>query len=115
MNKKLYADRLSVLGLNRGVALKKGEHLNIAVSPDAYYYAQNMAIKAYEMGAGYVNISVSDLLLDKYRAYYQDMEDLTYIPSFMKAFVKEGIQVGTKNVRIECSDARIGLTDMADN
>ena len=56
MNKKLYADRLSDLVLNLGVALKKGEHLNIAVSPDAYYYAQNMAIKAYEMGAmDYIN------------------------------------------------------------
>ena len=115
MNKKLYADRLSDLVLNLGVALKKGEHLNIAVSPDAYYYAQNMAIKAYEMGAGYVNISVSDLLLDKYRAYYQEMEDLTYIPSFMKEFVKEGIQVGIKNVRIECRDERIGLPELDDN
>ena len=115
MNKKLYADRLSDLVLNLGVALKKGEHLNIAISPDAYYYAQNMAIKAYEMGAGYVNISVSDLLLDKYRAYYQEMEDLTYIPSFMKEFVKEGIQVGIKNVRIECRDERIGLPELDDN
>ena len=42
MNKKLYADRLSDLVLNLGVALKKGEHLNIAVSPDAYYYAQRL-------------------------------------------------------------------------
>ena len=46
MNKKLYADRLSDLVLNLGVALKIKTHLNIAVSPDAYPYAQNMAIKA---------------------------------------------------------------------
>ena len=51
MNKKIYADRLSDLVLRIGVNLQKGEFLNIVVSPDAYFYAQNMAIKAYEMGA----------------------------------------------------------------
>ena len=51
MNKKVYADRLSDLVLRIGVSLQKGEFLNIVVSPDAYFYAQNMAIKAYEMGA----------------------------------------------------------------
>ena len=45
MNKKLYADRLSDLVLTIGINLQKGEFLNIVVSPDAYFYAQNMAIK----------------------------------------------------------------------
>ena len=115
MNKKLYADRLSDLVLTIGINLQKGEFLNIVVSPDAYYYAQNMAIKAYEMGAKYVNIRVSDLLLDKERAYYQEKEDLTFVPDFLKEYVNEGIKVGIKNVRIECRDERIGLPELDDD
>ena len=115
MNKKIYADRLSDLVLRIGVNLQKGEFLNIVVSPDAYYYAQNMAIKAYEMGAKYVNIRVSDLLLDKERAYYQEKEDLTFVPDFLKEYVNEGIKVGIKNVRIECRDERIGLPELDDD
>ena len=115
MNKKIYADRLSDLVLRIGVNLQKGEFLNIVVSPDAYFYAQNMAIKAYEMGAKYVNIRVSDLLLDKERAYYQEKEDLTFVPDFLKEYVNEGIKVGIKNVRIECRDERIGLPELDDD
>lgn len=114
MNKKLYADRLSDLVLNIGVSLKKGEYLNIVVSPDAYFYAQNMAIKAYEMGAKYVNIRVSDMLLDKERAYYQEGDDLSFIPDFMKEYVEEGKRVSIKNVRIECRDERIDLPELDD-
>lgn len=115
MNKSLYAERLSDLVLTIGVSLKKGEFLNIVVSPDAYFYAQTMAIKAYKMGAKYVNIRVADLLLDKERAFYQDKEDLSFVPDFLKEYVKEGIKEGIKNVRIECRDERIGLPELDDN
>ena len=88
MNKKLYAYRLSDLVLTIGVNLQKGEFLNIVVSPDAYFYAQNMAIKAYEMGAKYVNIRVADLLLDKERAFYQENDDLSFVPDYLREYVK---------------------------
>ena len=109
MTKEIYAERLSDLVLNLGVSLKKGDYLNIVVSPDAYYYAQRMAMTAYSMGAKYVNIRVTDLLLDKTRAYYQNKEDIKFIPSFIKECFKESEEVGMKNVRIECRDERIDI------
>ena len=46
-----------------------------------------MAIKAYEMGAKYVNIRVADMLLDKERAFYQENEDLSFVPEFLREYV----------------------------
>ena len=61
MDKKVYAERLSELVLNKGVALEKGDYLNIVVSPDAYFYGRVMAEYAYRMGAKYVNIIIGSI------------------------------------------------------
>ena len=88
MDKKVYAERLSELVLNKGVALEKGDYLNIVVSPDAYFYGRVMAEYAYRMGAKYVNIRVSDMRLDKVRSKLQNREDLSYIPSSFTSYVE---------------------------
>lgn len=107
MDKKVYAERLSELVLNKGVALEKGDYLNIVVSPDAYFYGRVMAEYAYRMGAKYVNIRVSDMRLDKVRSKLQNREDLSYIPSSFTSYVEEGLKTGIKNVRIDCADERL--------
>ena len=109
MKKELYAERLSDLVLSLGVVLEKGDWLNIVVSPDAYYYAQNMAEEAYRRGALYVSIRISDLRLDRTRALCQGKEDAEFVPSFLKEYFREGEERKIKNVRIECRDERIAL------
>ncbi len=66
--------------LSIGVNLKKGQNLNIGCSLGNYDFARLIAEKAYENGAGFVNIDVSDNHLIKARTKYQDKMQLEYFP-----------------------------------
>ena len=55
------------------------------------------------------------MLLDKERAFYQENEDLSFVPEFLREYVNEGIKARIKNVRIECRDERIGLPELDDD
>ncbi|MGN1163967.1 MAG: aminopeptidase [Candidatus Ornithospirochaeta sp.] len=114
MKKEIYAERLSDLVLSLLVVLENGDWLNIVVSPDAYYYAENMAEEAYRRGAAYVSITISDLRLDRSRALYQSKDEVQFVPSYMREFVREGEEMKRKNVRIECRDERIDLNSTND-
>ncbi|MGN0905640.1 MAG: aminopeptidase [Bullifex sp.] len=103
-----YAERLSDLILTKGVALKKGEKVRIAVGPSVYPYARHMAAKAYEMGAAYFVIDVMDPDLDEVRSRYQSEEDVAFIPGFVKAAADERAADGYVNIRIDSNEDRIG-------
>jgi len=73
-----YADVI----LTSGVNLKKGQNLNIACSYGNYDFARLIALRAYEIGAGFVNIEIRDNHLIKARAESQKEEQLDYYPLF---------------------------------
>ncbi len=107
MNEK-YAERLSELILTKGVALRKGEKVRIAVGPSVYPYARHMAKKAYEMGASYVVIDVMDPDLDAVRSRHQSDDEVSFIPEFVKAAADERASDGYVNIRIDSNEDRIG-------
>ena len=107
MNEK-YAERLSELILTKGVALKKGEKVRIAVGPSVYPYARHMAKKAYELGASYVVIDVMDPDLDAVRSRYQSDEEAAFLPDFVRAAADERARDGYVNIRIDSNEDRIG-------
>lgn len=105
---KVFADRLSDLVLRKGINLKKGQSLTIVVGPKSYEYASVMARKAYELGAKYVNIIVSDPRVVAARSMYQEKdEDLSFVPSFLKAYDYEQIAEEWARVRIDSGEDRI--------
>lgn len=63
--------------LETGIALKKGRSLCIATAPENYDFARILSIKAYEMGATYVHISVQDRMILATRLSHQGIDDLT--------------------------------------
>ncbi len=73
-----YANVILSIGLN----LKKGQNLNIGCSLGNYDFARLIAEKAYENGAGFVNIDISDNHLIKARTQNQDKTQLEYYPLY---------------------------------
>ena len=68
--------------LEIGVALKKGQSLCIASAPENYDFARILSMKAYEMGASYVHISLQDRLILASRIMHQNIEELTIHQDF---------------------------------
>lgn len=108
---KLYAERLADLIIRRGVNLQRGEKLLIQCGAESYYYARIMAEKAYEAGAGYVQIFISDTHIDAARTRYQSDEELSFVPSFLKEFYSEAKREKWCRVRIDSGEERIGLPE----
>lgn len=105
---KIFAERLADLVLRKGVNLKNGQCLTIVVGPKTYEYASVMARQAYALGAKYVNIVVSDPRVNAARSMNQtNDEDLTFVPSFLKAYDYEQISEEWARVRIDSGEDRI--------
>ena len=105
---KIFAERLSELVLRKGINLKKDQSLTIVVGPKSYEYASVMARTAYKLGAKYVNIVVSDPRVNAARSLYQNKdENLSFVPSFLKAYDYEQISEEWARVRIDSGEDRI--------
>lgn len=81
-----YADIIVSYGLN----IQKGQTLLILTEPIHRKFAGLVTKKAYEKGARYVDVSFSsymesDPVITHARAMYSPAEDLSFLPSYMKA------------------------------
>lgn len=112
---KEYADKLANLVLIKGLAFKNGQCLQVVTAPESYEYARVLAERAYEMGAKFVYIDISDHRLDAKRSLMQEEEDLSFIPSFLKALPSEMVDEDWARVRLDSGEARIDNYDSNGN
>ncbi len=103
-----FAEKLSVLVLKKGIALRRNQSLHIVVGPKSYEYAEVMAEEAYRLGAKYVYIEVLDPRVSAARANYQDDENLSFVPSYIKNFQYEMISEDWARIRIDSGEDRVG-------
>lgn len=107
---RLYAERMADLVLRKGVSLRKGEKLLLSVGPESYEYAKVMAEHAYELGAAYVEVMLSDTRVNIARVMNQDGEALEYVPAYRKALYDQiASESGWVRVRIDSGEERIDL------
>lgn len=102
-----YAVKLADLVLTKGLAFKKGQCLQVVTAPESYEYARVFAEKAYERGAKFVYIDVSDRRIDAKRSLVQDVAGLEYIPSFLRSLPQEMVDEDWARVRLDSGEARI--------
>lgn len=82
---RLYASLILDIGLN----FKANSALLISCSYEHYEFARFVAKKAYEKGAKFVEIKISDLNLLKYRSENQNIEQMSYLPSYIQSIDEE--------------------------
>jgi len=77
---KLYSQLILELGLS----FEKGMSLIIRCAPDYYSFASQIAKMAYKKGAINVEIDLVDTTLIKERCKYQDLEQVSKLPNYLK-------------------------------
>lgn len=102
-----YADLI----LTSGVCLYHGQSLQIKAGPEAYWFAQILAEKAYEKGALLVRIEIDDLRLVKKRTDVQNKEMLSDVPDFSKQIDYEMMVKDWAYIRIDNTEDRHWLED----
>jgi aminopeptidase len=98
---RTYAELLVVHGLN----VQKGQIVNISTEVIHRDFAYTIAEVAYEKGARYVNIDLSEPRLAKLRLLQSEEEDLKYVPSYLEPKYRELVDTTAANIRI------IGMED----
>jgi len=102
-----YAD----LVITSGVCLYHGQSLQIKAGPEAYWFAQILAEKAYEKGALLVRIEIEDLRLIKKRTDVQNQDMLADVPDFSRQTDYEMMVKDWAYIRIDNTEDRHYLTD----
>lgn len=89
-----------------GVSLYPGQCLQIKSGPDTYWFAQEIALAAYESGAQLVRIETEDLRLIGKRAEVQTEKELSYVPDFNRQIDFEMMVKDWAYVRIDNTEDR---------
>lgn len=109
-----FAIELSRLVLGRGIALKRGQCINIVSSPKGCQYASVMAREAYRMGAKYVGIVIQDPNVNAVRVDCQKNDDITFIPHYLRSLELESLAEGWARIRIDCPDETLAQLPFED-
>ncbi|MBB6482397.1 aminopeptidase [Spirochaeta isovalerica] len=102
-----YADVI----LTSGVNLKKGQKLNIACSYGSYGFARLLGERAYDQGAGFVNIEIRDNYLARARAANQEGAQLEYFPLFSQVQSAQCVSEEWAYISIDNTDESHVLKD----
>lgn len=105
--RQAYADLI----VTTGVALYRGQCLQIKTGPENYWFAQEVAASAYAHGAQLVRIEIDDLRLLAKRIESQDIEQLQVVPDFAKSVDYEMMAKDWAYVRIDNTEDREYLAD----
>ena len=99
--------------LQTGINLKKGQNILIICNAGNYNLARILGEKAYELGAGYVEISVSDNYLTKARLAAQEGEQLEYVPNYLVGKGHQMLSEDWARIRIDSTEELdvLGETD----
>lgn len=89
-----------------GVSLYRGQCLQIKTGPDTYWFAQEIALAAYECGAQLVRIETEDLRLISKRTSVQSEAELSYVPDFSRQIDYEMMVKDWAYVRIDNTEDR---------
>ena len=98
-----YTDYARIV-LTRGINLKKGQNLLVSCNAGNYDMARTLAVEAYAMGAGFVEISVSDNFILKARLSAQSNESLEYIPNYDIVKAHQLLSEDWARIRIDSSE-----------
>ncbi|MDC7241071.1 MAG: aminopeptidase, partial [Spirochaetales bacterium] len=98
-----YSDYARIV-LKNGVNLKKGQNLLISCNAGNYDMARTLAVEAYAMGAGFVDISVNDNYVLKARLAAQSGESLEYIPNYEVVRAHQFLSEDWARIRIDSSE-----------
>ncbi len=90
--------------LKQGLSLKKGQNLLISCNAGNYDMARSMAVEAYAMGAGYVEIAVQDNYLTRARLAAQEGQALEYIPNYLIGKAHQMLSEDWARVRIDSTE-----------
>ncbi len=90
--------------IRQGLNLKKGQNLLISCNAGNYDMARSMAVEAYGMGAGYVEIAVQDNYLTRARLAAQEGEALEYIPNYQIGKAHQMLSEDWARVRIDSTE-----------
>ncbi len=97
--------------LKKGLNLKKGQNLLIVCNAGNYNMARSLAEEAYELGAGFVEISVKDNYVTKARLAAQDGEALDYVPHYMISQGHQMLSEDWARIRIDSAEEQDVLAD----
>ncbi len=97
--------------VHSGVSLYPGQCLQIKTGPETYWFAQQVALAAYEAGAQLVRIEQDDLRLVKSRLDNQTASQLSYVPDFARQIDYEMMVKDWAYVRIDNTEDRSWLRD----
>lgn len=103
--------KLAKLALNYGLDFQKDQCLQISTGLGTYDYARHIASQAYEMGAAYVRIVVSDNELTKSRAQYSSQDNLQYVPKDSVATARMQMEENWARIRIDSTEELNVLQD----
>jgi aminopeptidase len=85
MTKKHFDKLYKKLILELGLQFERGMSLVIRCAPDYYSFASKIAKEAYKQGALNVEIDLVDTHLIKERCKYQDKDQVSKLPQYLKA------------------------------
>lgn len=97
--------------LKKGLALKKGQNLLISCNEGNYAMARTLAVEAYALGAGYVEISVGDNYVTRARLAAQEGEALDYVPHYAISRGHQMLSEDWARIRIDSTEELDVLKD----
>lgn len=105
---KNYANLLVSYALN----IQEGQILNISTEAINRDFALLVAEAAYQRGAKYVNLDLSDLRLTRLRVLSKNEDDLRYVPSYLSIKYDELLDNTAANLKILGSEDPDLLSDL---
>jgi len=97
--------------LTRGVNLRKGQNLMIVCNSGNYGFARELAVEAYRLGAGFVDVSVDDNYITKARLAAQEGESLDYVPNYAVTRGHQMLSEDWARIRIDSTEEQDVLGD----
>lgn len=104
---ELMVNRYADLVIKKGINLQKGRGVLILTGPGTYAFARALAKSAYRHGASYVQIMLDDLDVLAERLQYQEKDELSFNPAFLKALDYEMCSEGWSYIRIDSTEDRL--------
>ncbi len=108
-------ERYADLIIRKGINLQAGKSVVIMTGPGTYYFARALSKSAYRHGASYVQVLLDDLDVLASRLQYQNDEQVTFNPAFLKALDYEFCAETWSYIRIDSTEERLDHAPLDSN